>query len=233
MSSLNNTNGIATALNAINWSSMMFTRFWCIRMFILGFIGHSLNMCVFTRPKLHLNPCARHFIALAITGYAVIFIILPIRLLQFGYSRSLFIAPVAMCKFLTYLFSCIRFYPTLHFMLRFFCSSLCATVRTCSSIRVSNRLNPLEILTVSLTQIPMLNFYTISSQPTIRLGQHNLFQKLNGFSILVVWSLISSSVMLVFGIFTSHHIKQSTRTVASERTIKIVDRNELNPLIVN
>ncbi|CAM4826161.1 unnamed protein product [Rotaria magnacalcarata] len=201
MSSLNNTNGIATALNAINWSSMMFTRFWCIRMFILGFIGHSLNMCVFTRPKLYLNPCARHFIALAITSYAVIFIILPIRLLQFDLVSS--------------------------------DRSLCATVRTCSSIRVSNRLNPLEILTVSLTQIPMLNFYTISSQPTIRLGQHNLFQKLNGFSILVVWSLISSSVMLVFGIFTSHHIKQSTRTVASERTIKIVDRNELNPLIVN
>jgi hypothetical protein len=78
-------------------------------MFILGFIGHSLNICVFTRSALRFNPCARYFMASTIAGYAVIFGILPVRLLQFGYSLSLFIPQVASCKILTFLFSWARY----------------------------------------------------------------------------------------------------------------------------
>jgi len=77
-------------------------------MFILGFIGHSLNICVCTRPAFRFNPCARYFLASAIAGYFVIFGILPVRLLQLGYNLSLFIPSVGLCKILTFLFSWIR-----------------------------------------------------------------------------------------------------------------------------
>jgi hypothetical protein len=109
MSSSNVANDMAAALSAVNGSSIMFTRYWCIIMFIVGFLGHSLNICVFTRPALRLNPCARYFMASAIAGYAVIFGILPVRLLQFGYGLSLFLPLVSMCKFLTFLFSWARY----------------------------------------------------------------------------------------------------------------------------
>jgi hypothetical protein len=108
-SEMSSSNVTDDALNAVNRSSIMFTRFWCIIMFIFGFIGHSLNICIFTRPTLRFNPCVRYFLASAIAGYFVISCILPIRLLQLGYNLSLFISSVALCKILTFLFSWIRY----------------------------------------------------------------------------------------------------------------------------
>ncbi len=67
---------------------------------------------------------------------------------------------------------------------------------------------------IGVTQIPILIFDTINPQPTICLGQPNLFQKLNGVFILIVWSLIPSLTMLIFGLLTIRHIQQSARAVA-------------------
>jgi hypothetical protein len=92
------------SLNTINTMSIMFTRYWRIIMFIVGLIGHSLNIITFTRSTLWSNSCIRYLIASAIAGYLIIFIILPIRLLQFEYNISLFIPSVILCQILTYLF---------------------------------------------------------------------------------------------------------------------------------
>jgi hypothetical protein len=123
-------------------------------------------------------------------------------------------------------------YKIFHFFLRFLCSSISTTLRGWSSIRVSKCLILLAIIFVGLTQVPILIFYTISSQPTICLGQPNLFQKLNGFLILIVWSLVPCSAMLVFGLLTIRHIQQSARTLVTDpnttnrrqRRAKFIDR---------
>ena len=109
MSSSNITDDIIAAANALNWDLILFIRCWCIIMFILGFIGHSLNIYVFTRPTLYSNPCARYFLTSAIIGYLLIFINLPARLLQFGYNLSLFLLSMEMCKILSFLFFSIRY----------------------------------------------------------------------------------------------------------------------------
>jgi hypothetical protein len=96
------------SLNAINTMAIMFTRCWCMIMFILGLIGHSLNISVFTRRTLWSNPCVRYLMASAISGYLIIFIILPLRLLELGYNINLFISSVILCKILSFLFSWIR-----------------------------------------------------------------------------------------------------------------------------
>lgn len=108
MSSVNVTRDLAAELSVITWRSVMFTRYWCIIMFIIGFIGHTLNICIFIRPALRSNPCARYFMASAVAGYAVILVLLPVRLLQFGYGTSIFIPSTVLCKLLTFLFSWIR-----------------------------------------------------------------------------------------------------------------------------
>lgn len=105
MSSSNVTDDSVKAINTI---SIMFTRYWCIIMFILGLIGHSLNISVFTRPTLWPNPCIRYLMASAISGHLIIFVNLPIRLLQYGYNINLFIYSVVLCKTLPYVFSWIR-----------------------------------------------------------------------------------------------------------------------------
>ncbi|CAF0860308.1 unnamed protein product [Adineta steineri] len=235
MSSSNTTNDLASAVSNVTQKTIMFTRYWCMTMFILGLIGHSLNVCIFTRPALRLNPCARYFMASAIAGYGVIFGVLPVRLLQFGYSRSLFLSSVTMCKMLTFLFSWARILPCWFIGLasidRFLCSSPSMRLRGWSSIRVFKYLITLAILFTGLTQMPILIFFTISSQPAICLGQPNLFQKLNGFFILIVWSLIPSLTMFIFGFLTIRHIQQSIPRVHDENIIihhqkrtKFIDR---------
>ncbi len=112
MSSANNTDEIIAAHSAISWSSIIFTRYWCIIMFILGFIGHSLNICLFTLPALRFNSCARYLLASAIAGCVVIFVVVPMNFLKFGYNLSLFIPLVAPCKILTFLFSWARYSKT-------------------------------------------------------------------------------------------------------------------------
>ncbi|CAF4130510.1 unnamed protein product, partial [Adineta steineri] len=59
----------------------------------------------------------------------------------------------------------------------------------------------------------------------------NLFQKLNGFFILIVWSLIPSLTMFIFGFLTIRHIQQSIPRVHDENIIihhqkrtKFIDR---------
>ena len=101
------------------------------------------------------------------------------------------------------------------------------TLRRWSSIRISNYLISLTVLVVGLTQVPTLIFYTVSTQPTICLGQPTLFQQLNGLVIWIVWCLIPTSAMLFFGLLTIRHIRQSSRTVLTNprpRRTKFIDR---------
>ncbi|CAF0741873.1 unnamed protein product [Adineta ricciae] len=243
MSSSNVTNSYADALSAITTTSVMFTRYWCITMFIVGFIGHLLNLCVFTRPTLRTNPCARYFMASTIAGFGVILIVLPIRVLQFGYGRSLFIPSVFLCKFLTFLFSWLRILPCWFIALasadRFWCTSSSVTFRGWNSIRVSNHLIPLTTIFIAITQVPLLIFYTVSSQPVVCLGQPNLFQQVNGFFILVIWSMIPFVAMLIFGVLTIRNVRRSIRGVADVhadsnryRRTRFIDRQLIQIILI-
>lgn len=104
MSALN----VTDELNAVTARSVLFSRVWCWTMFSIGLFGHSLNLYVFTRATLRCNPCVRYLTASTIAGLAVVFIILPIRLLQMDYRVNLFLTSVTLCKLLTFLLSWIR-----------------------------------------------------------------------------------------------------------------------------
>ncbi len=73
---------VSDIADAINWASMMFARCWSVVMFILGIIGHTLSIYVFTRPTLRKNPCARHFLASAVSGYCITCVTIPLRIFK-------------------------------------------------------------------------------------------------------------------------------------------------------
>ncbi len=62
--------------------------------------------------------------------------------------------------------------------------------------------------------MPILIFYTINPQPRTCLGQPYVFQQVNAFLNLIIWSVIPSSAMFVFCYLTIRHTQQSTRTIA-------------------
>ncbi|CAF1122845.1 unnamed protein product [Adineta ricciae] len=226
---------ITYLLATVKMRSILFTRYWCIGMFIVGLIGHTLNICVFTRRSLRFNPCVRYLLASAVAGYFIIFGILPVRLLQFGYNWSLFIPSEILCKTLTFLFSWFRILPCWFIALasldRYLCSSSSVTLRRWSTLPVSSCLIFCVTVFIGITQIPILIFYTIHQDPMICLGQPNSFQKLNGIFLLIIWSLIPSLAMLIFGLLTIRNIQKSAQRAFDhdminrrQKRIKHVDR---------
>lgn len=99
---------VASTLASIQRMNANFIRSFSSFLFAAGVIGHTLNICVFTRRTLRSNPCARYFLAMAIAGFFVVFGILPLRLLQIVFKIDVFISSNPLCKFLSYLLACIR-----------------------------------------------------------------------------------------------------------------------------
>ena len=87
---------------------MLSIEIWSICLFVFGVVGHTLNMYVFTRPKLMKNPCVRYFLASTLSGYLVVFLTIPLRMLQISYNIDVLIYSISLCRFLSYIFVCIR-----------------------------------------------------------------------------------------------------------------------------
>jgi len=92
------------AIADLNRNMSLVVQIWTFVIFAFGIFGHSLNIYVLTRPKFRFNPCSRYLLASSISGYAVVCIIIPIRLLQISYNIDVFVYSVPMCQILTYAF---------------------------------------------------------------------------------------------------------------------------------
>ena len=112
-------NATAAQISALVYSSTIFTRTWCFTMFALGTVGHTLSVYIFTRPTLYSNPCARYFLASAISGYAVVFMSIPVRLLQAGYTLNVVTYSEMACKILTFLLFWARYEDRHTYRIRF------------------------------------------------------------------------------------------------------------------
>jgi hypothetical protein len=99
---------MATAINNIEWSMIMFIQVWCISVFALGAVGQALNIYVFTRHRFHSNPCARYFLASTLCACVVVYIAIPLRLLQSVYNIDIFIYSLPACQILSYLLNCFK-----------------------------------------------------------------------------------------------------------------------------
>lgn len=106
MSSLNTS--LTAAIGDVKRVMVIFIQTWSVSLFILGAVGHALNIYIFTRPKFRLNPCARYFLASTLSGYGVVCFTLPLRLLQTSYDIDVFISSLPMCKILSYILPCFR-----------------------------------------------------------------------------------------------------------------------------
>jgi hypothetical protein len=97
-------NASLAEINALNYANIIFYQFWSYLLVCLGTVGHSLNIYVFTRPKLRSNPCARYFLAAAISGIFVTIVNVMLRLLQLMYpAYNPFGYSTASCKILSFI----------------------------------------------------------------------------------------------------------------------------------
>jgi hypothetical protein len=94
---------ISEAVNIVKQNQSIFIQIWSVTVFVFGVIGHALSIYVFTRPTLRSNSCTRYFLASTIAECFVVYIIIPLRLLQTVYYINAFIYSEFLCQILSYL----------------------------------------------------------------------------------------------------------------------------------
>ncbi len=98
---MSSSNTSSSDVDAIKYTNSMFSQIWSLLLICLGTIGHSLNIYVFTRPRLRSTPCVRYFLASTLTGFGVTYVNVLLRLLQVLYNIDAFGYSTASCKILT------------------------------------------------------------------------------------------------------------------------------------
>lgn len=106
--SSSNVSAATAYIDALNWSLVIFVRAWSYSMLLLGTIGHSMSVYVFTRASLRSNPCTRYFLAATLSGFLVMYCVILLRLLQWGHNINIFVDSMASCKIFSYLLLWIR-----------------------------------------------------------------------------------------------------------------------------
>lgn len=106
--SSSNTSSTTAAINYAKQSNILSMKIWLSSLLILGVIGHTMNIYVFTRSKFRHNPCTRYFLAATISGYIVVLFTIPVRFLQLGSTTDIFASSLGLCQFLSYFLACIR-----------------------------------------------------------------------------------------------------------------------------
>ncbi|CAF0950502.1 unnamed protein product [Adineta steineri] len=221
MSSSNVSNVSATVI-AINEATMVYSRCWLFMMVALGMIGHSLSIYVFSRRTLRKNPCAKYFLASTVVGCCIVYGNLPLRTLQMGYQIDVFVYSLPVCKLLSFLTACTRVLPAWFIALacadRFLQSSSSATLRGWSSLRVTRLAIPFTTLLIGLMHIHILVYNTIVQSPLSCVGQSSTYQTFYSFFNLIIWALVPSLGMLIFGLLTIHQYRQGKKRVAPTNT---------------
>ncbi|UJR38723.1 hypothetical protein I4U23_031388 [Adineta vaga] len=199
----------------IRQNTVVFIQVWSFMMIILGTIGHIINISVFTRPALRSNSCSWYFLAASISGFCVVIISTPLRLLSLGYGINIFSFSSAACKILTFIVMWARaqyaWFIALACVDRFLCSSSSVKLRALSSPHVASRIIPLAILIVGLAFSHLLVYFGITLPRYACAAINNIYQAFFGIWNLFAYSVGPPIVMLYFGLRTIQHIRQSLR----------------------
>jgi hypothetical protein len=110
---MSSSNTSTAEIDSIKYFMATFAQIWSYLLIVLGTIGHSLNIYIFTRPILRPNPCVCYFLASTITGFSVIYITVLLRFLQLRYNIDAFAYSSTSCKILTFITLWTRYFKNL------------------------------------------------------------------------------------------------------------------------
>ena len=97
---------------------------------------------------------------------------------------------------------------------RFLCSSQSANLRGWSSLAVANRAIPLTSLSILVAYFHVPLYHAINIQQRLCFPIPGVYQTFFGIWNLIVFSVGPPTLMLLFGLFTIRHIRQSVSRIA-------------------
>lgn len=100
---MSSSNVSSAAIDVARETKVWFAKYWLISLIILGTIGHTLNIFIFTGSKFRSIACVRYFLAATLSGIFVTCVSAPARLLQNGYNIDVLGYSTAQCKIVSFL----------------------------------------------------------------------------------------------------------------------------------
>lgn len=128
-------------LNQINTAALAVSLGLSFFNFVLGAVGLTCNIFVFTRPTLRRQPCSLYFFSSTCYNFYVILVVIPVRIVSNNFNIDLANYNLGCCKFETFSFYTTR---TISCWLiasasidRFLHSSRNASIRQLSSLKTA------------------------------------------------------------------------------------------------
>jgi hypothetical protein len=198
--------------------------------FVLGAVGLTFNMLVFSRPSLRKEPCSLYFFSSTCFDLFVIFVVMPVRMFSNGFNMDLANYNLGLCKVEYFAFRAGRTIPcwltVLACLDRYLHSSTRAHIRRISSFKTAKRAIGITSVAIILLYSHTLAYYEITnvsnqfnnSVPSCN-GQKGTYRTFSSFWYLTLYSLCPSFLMLLFGALALRNIRQHRRVTINPSQI--------------
>lgn len=223
-------------------AARQFSRYISLPVFVLGLIGNSLNVIIFTRRSLIKNPCTVYLLSSTITNINVLFFGLLVRSLHDDFSIDIIGYSVVLCRLRYFIlhtsYTLSSWFLVLASIDRYCLSSRHAYLRNYSCLSKARRSIALTSVGCLLIYIHILGFFQIenlSSGPYCyaEIGSYRVFYD---FLFFALFSCLPPISMMIIGLATLRHVRlvrQRIRTTgAIVRSINRKDRQLIVMLFV-
>ncbi|CAF1351678.1 unnamed protein product [Didymodactylos carnosus] len=219
----------SSVIAQLNYLSLQVNRYLPIPLFILGSIGSTLNVLIFTRKSLKTNSCTKYFLASTTANFFVIYFVILLRILSDGYGIDPSIYSNEFCKIRYYITYTARSLSSWFIVLacvdRFASSCQTAKYRKFSTVPIAY----FSIATATLLgflsylHVPLLFGvqYTTNGIPSCYAltGPYRIFADL---FYTVCYAAVPPIIMITFGILIVLNIKNTHRQITPAMSTGVI-----------
>lgn len=225
---------LSESLDTIAWFNhvnIQVNRYFPLPFVVLGTTGVVLNLIIFTRRSLFLNPCTHYLLGNTVANFFVLYWVTISRMFSDGYRMDISVTSDSFCKvryFITYVSRTLSTWFIV----------LACIDRWISSIRVQRRQQNLLLARVIIsvtTVICILSFCHVliyfgvqkTSTSTTCYAHTGSYRIFSDLQYLVFYALGPPLVMLAFGLATLHNYRRTRRQVLSNTSSLANNKNRI------
>jgi hypothetical protein len=216
---------MSNLVNNLNSLSFWMNRYIPPLLIVFGTFGNVLNLIIFTRRTLRINPCSMYFLAGSINNLFAVYVAILSRYLSISWNLDITNTNTVLCK-LRLLFVYVSLTLVLWFTIlasidRFFSSSKSVRLRQLSSLPVARK----NVVLMTLFMYLIFSHVLIFGKPVLSgstsscIFYSNAYNIFFSFFFLIVASILPLVLMCVFGIL----IIRNVRSVHNRVVTKIND----------
>ncbi|CAF0898296.1 unnamed protein product [Adineta steineri] len=236
----------STTINQLNAATTTIVMVLTIVCFALGAVSLIFNVIIFTRRSLCREPCSVYFFWSSSFNLFIVYVLVPIRVLAFGYNIDISSYNNGVCKIINFVNYSSRAITCWLIVLacvdRFCHSSTNATIRRMSSLKKARWGVGIVILSIMILYSHMLVYYGLSytlnqfgNTVATCNSQIGTYRTFIAFWFMALYSLCPSFFMLLFGLLTLKNIRQHRQVVptvaGTNQLVRRTDNQLLRMLI--